>query len=402
MNVLSRTPLAIALALAAALPLHAQTHAGHQQADDPHAHHRQQADAQAEMAEPADPHAGHHERTDEPLVSSPVKGEAGRGMVVPADQAEATPSPPNPPLEGEGSKAEHQAEDHSTMDHSGMDHSGVDDSGMNHSAMGHGSTEPQAPSAHHAHPAPPDLPANAPPRTPVPPITPADRVAAFPPVEGHTTHDNRPHYYVVADRLETWDADEGGALAWELGGWLGTDLDRLWVRSEGERVGGEIESADVELFYGRAIARWWDAVVGIRHDFGPSEGPDASQTFAAFGVMGLAPYKFEVAATGYLGDGGQTGLALEAEYETLFTNRLIGQWLAEAELWGKDDPRRGIGSGLSTLEAGFRLRYESHRQFAPYVGVVWERAYGGTADLRRADGHGIEDTHVVVGLRTWF
>ena len=111
---------------------------------------------------------------------------------------------------------------------------------------------------------------------------------------------------------------------------------------------------------------------------------------------------FEVEATAYLGESRQTGLGLEAEYETLFTNRLIGTWLVEAEVWGQDDLERGIGSGLSTLEAGFRLRYEFHRQFAPYIGVVWERAYGGTADYRREQRDDIEDTRVVAGVRIWF
>lgn len=118
--------------------------------------------------------------------------------------------------------------------------------------------------------------------------------------------------------------------------------------------------------------------------------------------MGLAPYKFEVEATAYLGPSGQTAARFEVEYETLLTNRLILQPLLEVNLYGKDDPRRGIGSGLSTVEAGLRLRYEFTRQFAPYIGVVRERAFGGTADLRRADDEDIDDTRFVAGLRIWF
>ena len=119
-------------------------------------------------------------------------------------------------------------------------------------------------------------------------------------------------------------------------------------------------------------------------------------------MIGLAPYMFEVSATAYLGESGQVGIGAEAEYEMLFTNRLIGQWLVEGDAWSKDDPEVGIGSGLSTVEAGFRLRYEFHRQFAPYVGVVWERAYGGTADQRRAQSGDIDDTRIVAGVRIWF
>lgn len=258
---------------------------------------------------------------------------------------------------------------------------------VDHAAMGH------------VMPADADLPADAAPREPLPPVTPADRAAAFPDVAAHTVHDDSVHSYWLVDQLEAWDADAGGTgVGWEALAWIGTDLDRVWLRSEGEHVDDDLESAEVEVLYGRAVAPWWDLLAGVRHDFG--EGP--SQTFAAIGLMGLTPYKFELAATGYVGQSGQTAARLEAEYDTLLTNRLILQWLAEAEFHGQDDPRRGIGSGLGTVEAGLRLRYEIRREFAPYIGVAWERAYGGTADLRRAESEGVEDTRVIAGVRVWF
>src|SRR3546814_3648711 len=108
------------------------------------------------------------------------------------------------------------------------------------------------------------------------------------------------------------------------------------------------ESADFEVLYGRAIARWWDLVAGVRHDFG--EGP--SQTFAGIGVIGLSPYKFEIEATAYVGESGQTAARLEAEYDTLITNRLILQWLAETEAYyGKDDPERGVDRKSTRLNS---------------------------------------------------
>ena len=152
------------------------------------------------------------------------------------------------------------------------------------------------------------------------------------------------------------------------------------------------------MLYGRSVTPWWDVVAGVRQDVG--EGPD--RTWAAFGVQGLAPYKFEVEATAYVGSNGRTAATLEAEYDTLLTNRLILQWQGEANLYGKPDPARGLGSGLSTVEAGARLRYEITRRFAPYVGVEVERAFGGTADARRADGFDATDTRVVAGIRFWF
>ncbi|MEO7199923.1 MAG: copper resistance protein B, partial [Dokdonella sp.] len=236
------------------------------------------------------------------------------------------------------------------------------------------------------------------PLEPIPEVSDADRAAAFPHLVPHHMADNAVHSYLQLSRLETWKADAGGALAWQGSGWIGTDLNRVWLRSEGERIDGRTGHAELEVLYGRSVAPWWDVVVGVRQDFRP--GP--SQTWAGFGVQGLAPYKFEVQATAYVGESGQTAARFEIDYETLITNRLILQPFIEANFFGQNDARRGVGSGLSTVEGGLRLRYEFHRQLAPYLGVVHERAFGGTADFRRGAGAGTNDSRVVVGLRTWF
>jgi copper resistance protein B len=294
------------------------------------------------------------------------------------------------------------------MDHSAMGEgmhppqSGAEPSmpPMDHSAMGHDMgtmpADPAGPMDHSAMAGMTMAPTE--PITPIPVLTDADRAAARPPPGGHTVHDNSIHSYWLLDRLETWDADQGTAMAWEAISWIGTDLNRVWLRSEGERVDGTTESADIEVLYGRSIARWWDVVAGLRHDFG--QGP--SQSFAAVGVMGLAPQRFEVEATAYVGERGQTAARFEVEYDVLLTNRLILQPLVEAEFHGKDDPARGVGSGLGTVEAGLRLRYHFRREFAPYIGIVRERAFGNTADYRRQDGEDVDDTRFVAGLRIWF
>jgi len=257
--------------------------------------------------------------------------------------------------------------------------------GESHEHHGHGGTT-------HGHSAEP-LPVE-----PIPALTDADRAAAFPELRAHPPHGVSVHQFFQFEELETRDATEGTALAWDGRYWAGTDIHRLWLRSHGERVGGRTHSADVEALYGRAVTPWWDLLAGVRHDFHPAD----SQTFAAIGVQGLAPYFFEIEATAYFGEAGQTAARLEAEYELLLTNRLILQPQIRLDLHGRDDPARGIGSGLSTLEIGMRLRYEITRRFAPYLGVVHERAFGDTADLRRAAGEDTDDVQVVAGVRIWF
>ena len=148
--------------------------------------------------------------------------------------------------------------------------------------------------------------------------------------------------------------------------------------------------------YGRAIARWWDLVAGVRQDFRPG-----SKTWAAIGIQGLTPQWFEVEATAYVGEAG-AALRLETEYELLVTNRLVLQPLTELNIFAKPIPEQQIGAGLSTVEAGLRLRYEIRREFAPYVGAVCQRRFGGTADYARAAGQDVSGWRAAAGVRTWF
>jgi copper resistance protein B len=143
------------------------------------------------------------------------------------------------------------------------------------------------------------------------------------------------------------------------------------------------------------IARWWSLQTGLRHDFG--DGP--SRNWAAFGVAGLAPYFFNIEATAYVGDAGRTAARLRAEYEVLFSQRLILQPEFEVNAYGQDDPERQIGAGISDFQLGLRLRYEIRREIAPYLGVVWVRRTGRTANFARAAGESIGDVWAVLGVR---
>lgn len=284
--------------------------------------------------------------------------------------AHAQPAPPAVHVHTAEQPPEPATQDHGG--HAGMDHSQ------------HGATPPIAPTE---------------PKEAIPALTDADRAAAFPQLKPHAMeHAPATQFLVMFNRLEGWNADHGDGQAWEGSAWIGTDLDRLWLRTEGEREDGRTASSELEVLYGRAVSPWWDVVVGVKQDFRPAD----SRTWAAFGVQGLAPYKFEVSATAYLGESGQVAASIEAEYELLLTNRLILQPLVEASFSAKDEPEYGNGSGLNKVEAGLRLRYEINRRFAPYVGVVHERLFGGTADYHREAGEDSRDTRVVAGVRVWF
>lgn len=235
------------------------------------------------------------------------------------------------------------------------------------------------------------------PKEPIPVVTDADRAAAFPDVKGHAVHDRAVNYFVLFDQFEWQVADGAKGLNWDTKSWVGGDRNRLWLRVEGETDSARVGHAEAHVLYGRAISRWWDIVGGVRQDIRP--GP--ARTWAAVGIQGLAPQWFEVEATAYVGAGGRTHFRLETEYELLLTNRLVLQPLVELEFYGRSDQERRIGAGLGTADAGLRLRYEFRREFAPYLGVTWNRKFFDTAAFAKADGGKTGGARLALGLRIW-
>ncbi len=225
----------------------------------------------------------------------------------------------------------------------------------------------------------------------------SDGIAASPAHELHM-HGGAPASMLLVDQLEAFHGRDGNGQSWEAKGWYGSDADKLWLRSEGRRSGGRLEDGEVEMLWNHAVATFWGTQLGVRHDFGAGPRRD----WAAFGVQGLAPYWFGVEATAYVGPSGRTAARLRADYELLFAQRLILQPEFEMNLHGRSDPARGIGSGLTDAKLGLRLRYEIRREFAPYIGVVWARRFGATADFARADHQAPLDRQWVAGLRIWF
>lgn len=209
--------------------------------------------------------------------------------------------------------------------------------------------------------------------------------------------DTHPFGTVLFDQLEWRDAQQAGAGAWDAQAWYGGDSDKAWVKTEGSRAGG-VTSASAELLWDRVVSDWWSLQAGVRNDF----GTEPSRTWAALGIEGIAPHWLDTEATLYIGGSGRAAARVKMEYDLYLAQRLVLQPKAELNAYGKSDPARGIGSGLSALDLGIRLRYEFRRELAPYVGFNWSRLLGSTSDLARADGRTGDDWQLVLGVRFWF
>ncbi len=204
------------------------------------------------------------------------------------------------------------------------------------------------------------------------------------------------HSFFLADRLEARSRD---GYLWDVQAWYGGDINKLWLKTEGEAgFGDRPEDAEFQALYSRAISPWFNFQTGLRYDVRPT--PERSHLVV--GIQGLLPYTFELDAAAFLSNKGDLTGRFEFEYDQLITQRVVLQPRIEFNLAAQDIPELKIGSGLSSVEAGVRLRYEFRREFAPYIGVSWGRKLGATADFARAAGEDRGGWNFVLGVRTWF
>lgn len=204
---------------------------------------------------------------------------------------------------------------------------------------------------------------------------------------------------IIIEQLEAAFDDGHEGYAWAAQGWYGGDIHRFWWKSEGEgAIAGELEGAELQLLYSRAVTPYFDVQAGVRQSY----ANDQDRTDFVVGVQGLAPHWFEVGAEAFLSTKGDLTARAEAEYDLRLTQRLILQPSSEIHFAAQDVPALALGAGVTDIELGLRLRYEVNRRFAPYIGLEWASAVGETRSLRQAGGSDAEAAHALIGVRAWF
>jgi copper resistance protein B len=213
-------------------------------------------------------------------------------------------------------------------------------------------------------------------------------------------NDNRVFAHVLLDQLEGRASSSGTLFRWDGEGWIGTDMNRLWLKSEGFAGDGSVSDGDQEALYDRPIPhiRYFDAQAGVRADV--DSGP--KRVWAAVGVEGLAPYFFDFEPTFYIRDGGNVAGRINGSWDLYITQRWVVQPQAELNFYSKDDPARQTGSGFSDIDTGMRLRYEVKRKFSPYIGWAYNGKYGNSALYTHQSGGVTSNSSFVFGLRVWY
>src|SRR5690554_1289671 len=202
---------------------------------------------------------------------------------------------------------------------------------------------------------------------------------------------------LMVDELER-GIESNDPISFDAQAWIGKDINKLWLKAEGDYKDSDEQSLEVQALYSRAIASYWDVQIGLKADLEPSP----SREWVVLEVQGLAPYFFDIDAALFLGEKGRTSMRVGVEYELMLTQTLFLTPELELNLYGKDDAELGIGKGLSDISTALRLRYEIVREFAPYIGIERHQQFGNTADFARAAGTDTTDTRFVVGVKLWF
>ena len=341
------------------------------------------------------------------------------GVSAPALAQSEPPSPATAPTSSTTCLPEHAALGHCTLPAASKPVAPASNSAClpEHAAMGHctPSTPAQTPTggadphAGHSMPAM-EQAVTTPPVAPPPPAAFSGPKHAADAVYGEAAsaqaretlrdeHGNILTYKVLVDQLEARMRDGLDGYSWDAQGWYGGDINKLWIKSEGEGSFGEsAEQAEVQALYSRAINPWFNLQGGVRYDF----QPNPERAHLVLGIQGLAPYWFEVDGALFLSNKGDLTARFEAEYDQRITQKLILQPSIEFDLAAQDVSEFGIGAGLSTAEVGLRLRYEFVPEFAPYIGIQYERAFGDTRRFLKDEGEKAAGWSLLTGVRVWF
>lgn len=321
---------------------------------------------------PANPHAGHDMGSMPQQPGTPANPHAGHDM---SNMGQQPVTPANP----------HAGHDMGNMPQGQGAMPGHDMAGMTEAA-----TDPPV--------APPSAAATSGPAHAADTVYPAGQMTGARTIF-RDEHGRIRNYRVLIDQLEARVQNGRDSYAWDAEAWYGGALNRAVLKTEGEGTfSSSPDHAEVQALWSRALNPWFNLQTGARYDIRPH--PDRG--YLVLGVEGIAPYWFEVDGALFLSNKGDLSARVEAEYEQRITQRLILQPRIDLDFSLQDVPELRTGSGLTTAEAGLRLRYEIVPEFAPYFGVHYGRAFGDTARFRRAAGEEVGGWSFILGVRTWF
>ena len=217
--------------------------------------------------------------------------------------------------------------------------------------------------------------------------------------------DDDPWLTKVMGEFEVLREEDNNVVEWEVDAWLGRDLYKFWIKTEGEYADSnkesEVESAQVDFLYSQAVSAFWDVQFGFRQDFRPKIDGD-TRSWLVFGYNGTAQGFWNVDANLYVGEESSVQLDIELEKELMLTQKWVLIPEIDITFNGDTNERFGEGSGLSVIEASLRLGYEPSRKFQPFIGISGKQTFGATKSIEESEGNKSNNLSVIAGIEFWF
>ena len=217
--------------------------------------------------------------------------------------------------------------------------------------------------------------------------------------------DSEKYSLLVFNILEYETARSNPSLNWDIGGWYGGDINRLWIKTQGSSTISNSKSAeaDLQILYGRLMTAFFDAQIGLRLDQAWVDKQNStSRISVVVGTEGLALYFFQLEAALFLSDAGQISGRFSVSKDFLLTQKAIVQARLETNAAATRSSEFEKGQGINDISPGIRIRYEFRREFAPYIGLSQSNLFGETADYRTSKGGESSELSAVAGFRMWY
>jgi len=223
------------------------------------------------------------------------------------------------------------------------------------------------------------------------------------PPEAKAMFKDDPWLTKLMSELEYLEEEGEGILEWDIDLWSGKDLNKYWIKSEGELHGSEINHANIEFVRSHAITAYWDQQFGLRHDLS-GDGSNTSRNWVSYGFIGTAPYFISVDARVLVGEESSSQMLVELEREFMLTQEWVLTPELDIILNGRTNERFAEGAGVAEIELSVRLGYEhkGNRKFQPFIGITASQLFGTTRSLQNEGGRSASSVEGMIGIHFWF
>jgi FtsP/CotA-like multicopper oxidase with cupredoxin domain/uncharacterized protein involved in copper resistance len=182
-------------------------------------------------------------------------------------------------------------------------------------------------------------------------------------------------------------------------GLYGPDWNKLELLIEdAERVKGQIEDADIDIFYWHLLSQFWAIKGGVNYTYRPSRTPYWQP---GIGIEGLMPYFIDTNVRSYFRSG-SVKLDVELARDTQITNNFFMRLGLRSILATKSVTRAEIGSGLNQMRYTLRPYYRVMPGINAFLEYEYEQDYGAFKRFETQGGEASSQNTMTLGLSFLF